>query len=408
MKLYFPWKSLCGLFLVLAETQEESGNCTYLSVSLVHSRGFQDTPDSRISRTFSDGLPDERAFKSQDVLPENSHMTLSAPVESRRSLVGLESSQAAIPNAVISKGFQDIVSNTTQVTLLDPKETTGFQHIRPDRRESTGTWDLLQNVSEIRGSQDLSPSLRDSRNSPVMQPDDSRDERFIFALYSTTSSTRLTTTTVTAISTCLSVIRGPFCSGRKRPDIYRSLLQVSVFVKMKHSLWICLVTLSFLLFDYAECDSLDVSALSPAERKENLEESDDSRDERIFAFYTSTSLTRLVTTTITAVSTCLSITTGVGAPACTGRRRRISLDNLMKLEEPDTDMTNLDASEESIEDISRQGQATTRGRMERKLTVWSTNFTTLTVTSTSALSGTTVTASLLCVIPGAVNSCFLG
>ncbi|KAK7026642.1 hypothetical protein SK128_015454 [Halocaridina rubra] len=182
--------------------------------------------------------------------------------------------------------------------------------------------------------------------------------------------------------------------------------------QMKHTYWICLVTLSFLLMDYAECDALDVSALSPAEREENLEESDDSRDERIFAFYTSTSLTRLVTTTITAVSTCLSVTTGVGAPACTGRRRRSSMDKLMNLEEPDTTMTSLDTSQESIEDLSRDGRAVTpetpNDRSSRKLTIWSTNFTTLTVTSTSALSGTTVTASLLCVLPGAVNSCFLG
>lgn len=47
---------------------------------------------------------------------------------------------------------------------------------------------------------------------------------------------------------------------------------------------------------------------------------DQRRQERIFAFYTTTSVKRLATTTITAISTCLSIL--AAAPACTGRKKR--------------------------------------------------------------------------------------
>lgn len=45
-------------------------------------------------------------------------------------------------------------------------------------------------------------------------------------------------------------------------------------------------------------------------------------------------------------------------------------------------------------------------RTGKKLTVWSTNFTTVTKTTTSYYEGTTVTVSALCTIAGMGQSCF--
>ena len=45
-------------------------------------------------------------------------------------------------------------------------------------------------------------------------------------------------------------------------------------------------------------------------------------------------------------------------------------------------------------------------RMAKKLTVWSTGFTTVTITTTSYLTGTTVTVSALCTVTGMSQSCF--
>lgn len=59
--------------------------------------------------------------------------------------------------------------------------------------------------------------------------------------------------------------------------------------------------------------------LSPSEEHESLDE-DSGRGERIFAYYTSTTTTRLTTSTLTALSTCLSIL--ADAPACRRRKRR--------------------------------------------------------------------------------------
>ncbi|KAG7173112.1 hypothetical protein Hamer_G008638 [Homarus americanus] len=51
-------------------------------------------------------------------------------------------------------------------------------------------------------------------------------------------------------------------------------------------------------------------------------------------------------------------------------------------------------------------QKVVEDRDGRKFTIWSTNFSTLTVTSTSYLAGTTVTASALCSAPGVTAGCF--
>lgn len=157
---------------------------------------------------------------------------------------------------------------------------------------------------------------------------------------------------------------------------------------------------------------MEAEDLSPAEREENLE--DDARGERIFAYYTSTSLTRLVTTTITAISTCLS-TAEAGSPVCAGRKRRSFSDKAMQLDGVKLDNIDLSSSQTDLESwnepgprVSREVQNDGHDKEGRRLTIWSTAFTTLTVTSTSALAGTTVTASILCAVIGIGQSCFLG
>ncbi|XP_071525302.1 uncharacterized protein [Panulirus ornatus] len=146
--------------------------------------------------------------------------------------------------------------------------------------------------------------------------------------------------------------------------------------------------------------------LSPAEESENLDEDLNRREERIFAFYTTTSITRLATTTITALSTCLSVLTGT---ACTGRKKKSAFFNLDILEELASLPVELVGSQtdEDLESGSSQfSQNIVEGRNGKKLTIWSTNFTTLTITSTSYLAGTTVTASALCTAPGLTAGCF--
>ena len=46
------------------------------------------------------------------------------------------------------------------------------------------------------------------------------------------------------------------------------------------------------------------------------------------------------------------------------------------------------------------------GRDGRKLTIWQSSFTTLTITSTSYFAGTTVTASVFCTAAGLTAGCF--
>ncbi|XP_042888772.1 uncharacterized protein LOC122264121 [Penaeus japonicus] len=60
---------------------------------------------------------------------------------------------------------------------------------------------------------------------------------------------------------------------------------------------------------------------------------------------------------------------------------------------------------ENLEDLSQQQRDFLR-RDDRKITIWTTGFTTLTLTTTSYLAGTTVTATAYCVTPGLAAGCF--
>lgn len=88
-------------------------------------------------------------------------------------------------------------------------------------------------------------------------------------------------------------------------------------MRWKVLLW--LVTLSSLMMVGTRGGVIDSEDILKAERGESVE--DNVRKERLFAYYSSTSITILVSTTITAISTCLS-TARPGAHACVGRKRR--------------------------------------------------------------------------------------
>ncbi|XP_042214660.1 uncharacterized protein LOC121861159 [Homarus americanus] len=133
-----------------------------------------------------------------------------------------------------------------------------------------------------------------------------------------------------------------------------------------------------------------------------------ARQSRVFAYYTSTSVTRLATTTITALSTCLSVDTA----ACVGRKRKSAFKNMEFLEDVLHWPGELSGSQDFLEETQEGeeepevSQKVVEDRDGRKFTIWSTNFSTLTVTSTSYLAGTTVTASALCSAPGVTAGCF--
>ncbi|XP_042888768.1 uncharacterized protein LOC122264117 [Penaeus japonicus] len=144
--------------------------------------------------------------------------------------------------------------------------------------------------------------------------------------------------------------------------------------------------------------------LSPSEEHESLGD-DTGRGGRILAYYGSTTTTRLLTSTLTALSTCLS--TADGAPACKRRKRRSAVISSMSDEVPEASPA-LDgalADVADLEELSRQ-QRDALERDDRRLTIWTTNFTTLTLTTTSYLAGTTVTATAYCLTPLLAQACF--
>ncbi|XP_068242834.1 uncharacterized protein [Palaemon carinicauda] len=139
---------------------------------------------------------------------------------------------------------------------------------------------------------------------------------------------------------------------------------------------------------------------------------DGERDQRIFAFYSTTSQTRLTTTTITGLYTCLST---IATPTCLGRKKRMFIRS-PKFDDADelgpAESSNLDGSFPSDEDDAAlersERSAEENNRKGMKLTIWSTAFSTITITSTSVLAGTTVSASALCAATGITAGCFVG
>ncbi|CAL4131803.1 unnamed protein product, partial [Meganyctiphanes norvegica] len=126
----------------------------------------------------------------------------------------------------------------------------------------------------------------------------------------------------------------------------------------------------------------------------------DVRQGRVFAYYSTTSYTKLSTTTVSRLSTCLSVTS---SGACTGRKKR-SVFRIVGLDDTETDEEGMELlgskRDDEIESTVRVQDGIEEDkkdeRKRRNITIWSTAFSTLTLTSTSYISGTTVTASALC------------
>ncbi|KAK8752474.1 hypothetical protein OTU49_005731 [Cherax quadricarinatus] len=152
----------------------------------------------------------------------------------------------------------------------------------------------------------------------------------------------------------------------------------------------------------------DVKSLSPAMDGDRADTA--RRQERLFALITTTSVKRLATTTITALSTCVSIS--MGAVACNGRKKRNILKNLAALTFDNDVMPELAGSQIEEQMDEEEGGPLKRGARQvtnrdgRKFTVWSTYSSTLTLTSTSYVAGTTVLVTAYCIAPGLTNGCF--
>ncbi|XP_047490114.1 uncharacterized protein LOC125039850 [Penaeus chinensis] len=131
----------------------------------------------------------------------------------------------------------------------------------------------------------------------------------------------------------------------------------------------------------------------------------DLREKRLFAYFSTTSSTTVTTVTITDISTCLSTKTG----NCNGRRKkRLALNYIEDLEQMNDIPLDSTRQVENIE-VRQVRAADDAGEREGKvLTIWTTHFSTLTVTTTSVLASTTVTASALCLAPNVAKTCFGG
>ncbi|XP_050695691.1 uncharacterized protein LOC126985180 [Eriocheir sinensis] len=243
-----------------------------------------------------------------------------------------------------------------------------------------------------------------------------------------TSTSYLAGTTITATAFCLTAGLTPGCFGTRIADCTDYRL-VCVCVKTMRKVIALVVLLGVVAAasgtSPAEGGANKASDASHA-AKDLLEE--DRRGVKIFAYSTTTSIKRLATTTITAISTCLSLSVGV---VCTGRRKRsyfsdlVNLDEMSEsdalygsqLEEDDVEVGSRsgyggqeeEAGEEVVEEPGKDGQVKKRlvkGKKGRKLTIISSLISTLTLTSTSYLVGTTVTATAFCAAPGLTAGCF--
>ncbi|XP_066979010.1 uncharacterized protein [Macrobrachium rosenbergii] len=145
-----------------------------------------------------------------------------------------------------------------------------------------------------------------------------------------------------------------------------------------------------------------------AEEAEDAAE-DDARTGRIFAYYSTTQVTKLTTVTITGLTTCFSTASQAAQGACQGRKKR-AVPSAIDADLLNKEVEGLDGSlgeEFDAADLVKR-EAQDPSREGKKLTIWSTNYTTITVTSTSIQSLTTVSATALCTFPNQSQTCFGG
>ncbi|XP_068242835.1 uncharacterized protein [Palaemon carinicauda] len=137
------------------------------------------------------------------------------------------------------------------------------------------------------------------------------------------------------------------------------------------------------------------------------EEDDDARAARLFAFYSTTQVTKLTTVTITGLTTCFSTASQAAQGACQGRKKR-TVPSAIDADLFDMEVGGLAGSlgeDFEAEDLVKR-EVPEPAREGRKLTIWSTNYTTITVTSTSIQSLTTISATAICTYPNQSNTCF--
>ncbi|CAL4131804.1 unnamed protein product [Meganyctiphanes norvegica] len=160
--------------------------------------------------------------------------------------------------------------------------------------------------------------------------------------------------------------------------------------------------------------ALAVTALCDVDEK-GVEE---AREPRIFAYYSTTSMTKLTTVTKTDISTCLS-SVAKHKLQCDGRKkRRVALEDLkfdlVNIEnEINSGMENSDnVREERLYQPFNQGEDSfdvdKNNREGKALTIWSTNFSTITITTTSIMKKSTVSVSVFCTTIGFAQTCFAG
>merc|ERR1712106_1192160 len=146
---------------------------------------------------------------------------------------------------------------------------------------------------------------------------------------------------------------------------------------------------------------------------------DPAREPRIFAYYSTTKMTKLVTVTKQGVSTCLSSAQKIATPKiCTGRKKRMALPDFKYTDDMQGDLdstfedsANVREARSSVDGSEvndDEGSQVDVNRVERALTIWSTDFETLTLTSTAVLTSWTISVSVYCTTSGFAETCFLG
>merc|ERR1712106_746806 len=133
-------------------------------------------------------------------------------------------------------------------------------------------------------------------------------------------------------------------------------------------------------------------------------------------------MTKLVTVTKQGVSTCLSSAQKQkkATTLCKGRKKRMTLSDLKytddleymqgELDSTFEDSANVREARSSVDESevnNDEGSQVDVNRVERALTIWSTDFETLTLTSTEALSKWTISVSVFCTTSGFAETCFI-
>lgn len=148
----------------------------------------------------------------------------------------------------------------------------------------------------------------------------------------------------------------------------------------------------------------DPSGGSDAQEGGSEEEEDPDRSGKLIAQYTTKTKALFVTTTLTALSTCFSATD----VACTGKKKKkrsMAPRNLFIVPGANAELISSQdppASGESEYEFKSHDS----DREERKFTIWTTLFSTHTLTTTFYYPGTTVSISGVCSVPGLESSCF--